>query len=116
MTEALRLNAIEIDNGKWRDKARCKNLDPRVAQLFFFPTVGHPTAKLLPDRKRICEICPVNEECLEFAVLNGTVGIWNNTSGKQRRAMKPNVEKFAHRYSRPYVPIPEDNIQTRREM
>jgi len=56
----------------------------------FFPvgTTGH--ALLQIDRaKQVCGECPVNVECLEYALeTNQDSGIWGGTSEEERRNIR----------------------------
>lgn len=72
----------EYNKGEWRTKASCKNLPFAV----FFPERGQNTPVIV---KKMCKICPVKEECLEYAVLsNQQYGIWAGTSVKARRKLR----------------------------
>ena len=58
----------------WREQAMCRNYDPKV----FFPRVSHSGgnvqrvrhehAKQIKQAKRICAMCPVDLECLDYAL------------------------------------------------
>lgn len=45
---------------KWRAQAKCRDVSPRV----FFPTFG----QTYDDARAICAACPVQSECLEWAM------------------------------------------------
>lgn len=67
----------EIDN-EWMAAGNCRNHPPEV----FFPSDGAG----VEVAKRICEDCPVQEPCLEYALLNRIDhGVWGGTSERQRR-------------------------------
>jgi WhiB family transcriptional regulator, redox-sensing transcriptional regulator len=70
----------------WRRYAICRDTDPDL----FFPvgTTGH--ALLQIDRaKQVCGECPVNVECLEYALeTNQDSGIWGGTSEEERRTIR----------------------------
>ena len=54
-------------------------------QDLFFPERGSSTVKA----KAICNECPVQEECLEFAVVRKErFGIWGGKSERERRAIR----------------------------
>jgi WhiB family redox-sensing transcriptional regulator len=62
------------------DDAVCATTDPEL----FFPEKG----KSAVDARRICERCPVIDDCLEFAIVNRYWdGIYGGTNGKERQAM-----------------------------
>jgi len=62
----------------WMAQGNCREHPPTA----FFPSdgVGVEVAK------RICATCPVNEPCLEYALVNRIDhGVWGGTSERQRR-------------------------------
>lgn len=62
-------------------RAACKDMDPAM----FFPARGMPTE----DAKAICQRCPVQGDCLEYALVNGEVfGVWGGMSERQRRRIR----------------------------
>lgn len=71
-------------NEDWRDKAACKNIDPD----FFFP--GRGDSDMEQSAKAVCEICPVPNECLDFALveLPDCPGIWGGTTQRERRGIR----------------------------
>ena len=53
----------------WREEAMCRNYDPEI----FFPRVSHSDvkgqhAKQVVEAKRICAMCSVDLECLDYAL------------------------------------------------
>lgn len=70
----------------WRDDAACRDEDPEL----FFPIgttgIAHEQVNAA---KRICARCPVQEECLEFALAsNQDAGIWGGLTEDERRTLK----------------------------
>jgi WhiB family redox-sensing transcriptional regulator len=64
----------------WEDHARCIRYDP---DLFFAPR-----ARAERRAKEICSDCPVQAECLDYALaIKVEFGIWGGTNGKERRVM-----------------------------
>ena len=66
-----------MDND-WMSEGNCRFEPPST----FFPSdgVGVEVAK------RVCEDCPVQEQCLEYALTNRIDhGVWGGTSERQRR-------------------------------
>jgi WhiB family transcriptional regulator, redox-sensing transcriptional regulator len=61
----------------WRENAACLDADPEI----FFPVAGGNGL----EAKRVCERCPVIEECLEYA-LDSEIeeGVWGGLSAIQR--------------------------------
>lgn len=64
--------------GSWQEEALCAEIGPAP----FFPVGGGSGA----EARRICEMCPVVDECREYAVQNFIRdGIWGKTSRDDRR-------------------------------
>lgn len=72
--------------GPWAERAACRYSDP---DLFFPPKGG-----LGPVQRRkaiaICEACPVQPECLEYAIAAGRKlhGIWGGLSERGRERLR----------------------------
>lgn len=65
----------------WVLQAACKDSDPEI----FFPSIGSELVKKLDQAQQICSVCPVQPECLEYAIENNLdEGIWGGLSGNQR--------------------------------
>lgn len=63
----------------WLERAKCAGHDPQR----FFATKGRAEGGLA-----ICATCPVQAECLEFALANDQrYGIWGGTTECRRRRM-----------------------------
>ena len=64
----------------WRDDALCAQIDPEL----WFPEKGGPTT----EPKRLCRLCPVIAECLQFALdTDQRFGIWGGQSTIQRQVL-----------------------------
>ena len=61
------------DAPEWQERALCRG----VGSELFFPTKGGSTA----PAKRLCEACPVQSECADYAEQTGSGGVW---AGKGR--------------------------------
>ena len=70
----------------WRERAACIDQNPEL----FFPTGITGTALLqLEQAKRVCEACPVREDCLRWAMeLGQDYGVWGGVSEEERRSLK----------------------------
>lgn len=67
--------------GPWARRGRCRN----VASNMFFPTVGED----IDQARAICAQCPVQSECLEYALpVPGLRGVWGGTSERERRQLR----------------------------
>ena len=70
----------------WRNQATCRDTDPEL----FFPvgTTGQALLQIA-KAKSVCCQCPVNGECLDFALeTNQDTGIWGGTSEDERRNIR----------------------------
>jgi|GEM_PF-167308 len=73
----LNVGSIEPEEAKWRDLAICKD----TTELFF-PSASEGVVVA----KKICDTCPVQVECLEFALeTREDFGIWGGTSERERQ-------------------------------
>jgi WhiB family redox-sensing transcriptional regulator len=71
---------------EWRDLAACRDSDPGL----FFPigTTG-PAVEDIDKAKLICEVCPVVEECLMYALqTNQEAGVWGGYGEDERRRLR----------------------------
>lgn len=65
----------------WQTDALCRQVDADA----FFPEKGGSSVAM----KRICNVCPVKQDCLEYALDNDErYGIWGGTSERERARMK----------------------------
>lgn len=65
----------------WQMEALCAQTDPEA----FFPEKGGSTK----EAKRVCLRCPVQRECLDWALANDErFGVWGGFSERERRDMK----------------------------
>lgn len=68
----------------WRDSATCSGLP----HALFFP-VGEAIDDAIAQAKAICSVCPVTDDCLEFALeTNQRSGIWGGASEEDRKALR----------------------------
>ncbi|WP_289008025.1 WhiB family transcriptional regulator [uncultured Thermomonospora sp.] len=67
----------------WRNNAACLGVDPDL----FFPPQGGATNGA--EAKQICGGCPVQAECLDYAVTTAQkYGIWGGTNERERREIR----------------------------
>lgn len=72
------------------DRAACKSYDPDL----FFSKTGRSAAEALA--KRICQGCPVLEECKAWAMpVSDLHGVWAATTAYERKRWRKNKEKEA---------------------
>lgn len=70
----------------WRHHAACRDEDPEL----FFP-IGNagPALGQIEEAKQVCRRCPVNTECLRWALETGQEGgVWGGTSEEERRSLR----------------------------
>jgi len=84
------------DPTPWADQALCAQTDP---ELFFPPDqmmdrYMHPGGRgirkdLVDAARKICRECPVQAECLEYALRYDNLhGIWGGTTPNQRTRLR----------------------------
>ena len=72
---------MNFRNMTWRDEAACRNEDTGI----FFEDSDAGVAAAIA----ICGVCPVREECLEFALQTRQVdGIWGGLTEPERRRVR----------------------------
>lgn len=65
----------------WRESAICSQTDPEA----FYPETGQNAE----PAKKICSMCSVRAECLEYALDHAEdIGIWGGKSSRERRALR----------------------------
>ena len=72
----------QLDDGlpvSWQQHATCRSTDPNL----FFPT--NYSRYTLAAARRYCQVCPVTDACLVYAITSGSdQGIWGGTTPAQR--------------------------------
>jgi WhiB family redox-sensing transcriptional regulator len=59
------------------------------SDLFFPVGVTGPAVDQIAAAKAVCATCPVQSECLEFAIAtNQEYGVWGGTSEEERRVLR----------------------------
>ena len=71
---------IESKKPMWRKYANCRN----APKDLFIITKG----KTIKQALSFCNNCVVKKACLEYALDNNCVGIWGETTQKQRAKIK----------------------------
>lgn len=83
--------ATYVDDGAWRDHAKCKNLGTKN---FFGEVVrGESRKPLIESAVAICKTCTVRKECFNFAKKSGEMfGVWGGVDFYvSKKAKNPNV-------------------------
>lgn len=79
--EQRRGHRFEEGDRTWQWQANCMGVDPDL----FFPERGASTR----EAKSVCRGCVVQNECLEYALVNGEkFGIWGGLSERERRRIR----------------------------
>lgn len=69
----------------WRARAACSG----YPNTLFFPSSDGPDEPAVEKAKAVCSICPVNADCLQYALeTNQRAGIWGGTSEKERKSLR----------------------------
>lgn len=69
----------------WRARAACSG----YPNTLFFPATESPDDGSLEKAVAICSVCPVIDDCLEYALeTNQRSGIWGGTSEKERKTLR----------------------------
>jgi WhiB family transcriptional regulator, redox-sensing transcriptional regulator len=84
------------DEYEWREFAECRGLD----NAMFFPVSDDPAATV--NAKQVCTTCPVQDQCLSFALETGQpAGIWGGLTTTERRRLLLRLYKQGWSRSRP---------------
>jgi WhiB family redox-sensing transcriptional regulator len=74
-----------MSNLDWQDGAACIGADADL----FFPPRGPKQHPFNTAARDICRTCPVQVECLEYALVeNIQHGVWGGTSERERRRIR----------------------------
>lgn len=74
---------------EWQYDAACLGVVARTGDDPFFrgdETTGRSSR--VKHAKSFCKVCPVVQQCLQFALDNGCSGVWGNTTERERKRMK----------------------------
>lgn len=80
------IDAMDWDADNWRFQSACKDTDPEI----FFP-IGQTGMALdqIAYAKAICAGCPVQKQCLEYALTsNQEAGVWGGGTEEERRIIR----------------------------
>lgn len=87
MAEVSRLPGPVADLWEWQLTGACRDADPR---LFFHPEGERGPARRERDAaaKRLCEACPVLEDCREHAMaVREPYGVWGGLTEDDREGV-----------------------------
>jgi WhiB family redox-sensing transcriptional regulator len=81
-------DSLRVTDGDWRHRAGCLDEDP---ELFFPVGTTGPAEQQIQDAKAVCALCPVQGECLEWALGAGSqadFGVWGGLTEEERRSLR----------------------------
>jgi len=79
----------------WDVEAACQSADP---ELFFPSSQSDPSLVAIQAAKRVCRGCPVQPQCLEFALSARLEhGVWGGLSEDERRSLRRSRQRKARR-------------------
>lgn len=71
-------NAMDIS---WMQRAVCRSQGSET----FFPSDGRGVTAA----RKVCELCPVRQSCLDYAMTNEILhGVWGGTSERERARLR----------------------------
>jgi WhiB family transcriptional regulator, redox-sensing transcriptional regulator len=75
-----------VDNrAGWWTRAACASADP---ELFFPISYSGPALRQVARAKAICARCPIQQECLQYALAAGSIqGVWGGMTEAERRRL-----------------------------
>jgi WhiB family redox-sensing transcriptional regulator len=74
------------NHADWRDEAECRSLDTAI---FFPDPESAGFVEGVADAKSICAVCPVANQCLEFAIrTRQDDGVWGGATPEERRSIR----------------------------
>ena len=69
----------------WWSRAACATADP---ELFFPISYSGPALRQVARAKAICAGCPIQQECLSYALAAGSIqGVWGGMTEEERRLL-----------------------------
>lgn len=75
-------DAVDDSSPYWRERAACRHCSP---DLFFPAGTTGAAVHEIASAKAVCAECPVQSQCLRFALRTGQVyGIWGGTTEEER--------------------------------
>ena len=82
-----------MNDRDWMDQAACVGTPVDL----FFPT-KHDTMGRIKSARKVCLSCPVQFECLSYAVVHAiSWGVWGGTSTDQRRRLPNSQRRYIHK-------------------
>ena len=77
----------------WASRGACRDVEP---DLFFPIASSGPATRQIAAAKAVCARCPVQPECLNYALETGQdCGVWGGATEDERRAMRVRRQRHA---------------------
>jgi WhiB family redox-sensing transcriptional regulator len=77
------LDTVRAVSPGWMSRGACRGEDP---ELFFPIAAAGPALAQIRAAKAVCGRCPVQPDCLSYALVTGQAdGIWGGTTRDERR-------------------------------
>jgi len=93
----------------WRLSAACRSTDP---DLFFPVSSSGRSLELVVQAKEVCARCPVQRECLRFALSTRQAhGVWGGMSEEERKLLEATPHAPGRSALRPTPPSAQDLMQ-----
>ena len=96
-----------LDNrAGWWTRAACASADP---ELFFPISYSGPALRQVAQAKAICARCPIQRDCLRYALDAGSIlGVWGGMTVEERRRLarrerRASARQVRHPSARPRV-------------
>lgn len=96
-----------LDNrAAWWTRAACASADP---ELFFPISYSGPALRQVAQAKAICARCPIQRDCLRYALDAGSIqGVWGGMTEEERRRLarrerRARARQVRHAGARPRV-------------
>lgn len=88
--------SLAINPPAWMDDGKCVQIGPGL----FFPEEGGAGGAVYAEAKAVCATCPVQVECLEFALeVDDRHGVWGGLSPRERAELRGQVRAQGVRFS-----------------
>jgi WhiB family transcriptional regulator, redox-sensing transcriptional regulator len=81
-----RILAPQAARASWMLRGACRGEDP---ELFFPRSPTGPSLARVNSAKAICRRCPVQPNCLSYALITQQDGIWGGTTREERWSNPP---------------------------
>ena len=81
--EGVRIAAPHADRAGWMLRGACRGEDP---ELFFPIAAAGPALTQVSSAKAVWGRCPLQPDCLSYALITGPDGIWGGTTREERWA------------------------------